>query len=565
MPLSKSGTLSRLAHICSFGCIAGIFSVSAPATTYAVDPVTFHGFDESSMSAEAKAGMDEIFSGRMFHNGMPLNAVEPMKKMRPQPKGDLGYDPTSPEGRYYSSDSIPAPEFRPSGTPLGLSVFERNGVALRNANCFHCHAGVVNGQVVSGLGNNRSIPPRPPTGMAKVMFTSMVSAALKTDSEKAEFRQFMKGVMAGSLRLPEVTNRGDHFGAFEVWSLGARLINPEKTGLLIGEERTDLVKLVESTKLPPINPMPWWLVKYKTRNYWYSDAGPFEATSFAVNFTVAHAEVNQNHAAHIESTVKALAFVRENQSPVFPESLDADLVSQGTDIFHGRKRPAISKGFIACKNCHGSYTRKDSNSDLSVPGSWNVSYSHSDKFRNVNTDSAYNDVLQRFRPVVAHLNKVNIYFESQGTPELAASASVPNRKGYVAPPLVGVWATAPYFHNGSVPTVTDVLNSKERPEIWTWNFSDPHAYDLKRVGLESQSLTHSEYEASAAEAARSHERSRAAIDHRARYDTRSYGRANTGHKFGDSLSNDERTAVIEFLKSLSGPDMDPLHHSLAQN
>ena len=28
----------------------------------------------------------------------------------------------------------------------------------------------------------------------------------------------------------------------------------------------------------------------------------------------------------------------------------------------------------------------------------------------------------------------------------------------VAPPLDGIWATAPYFHNGSVPTVYDVLS-----------------------------------------------------------------------------------------------------------
>jgi hypothetical protein len=35
--------------------------------------------------------------------------------------------------------------------------------------------------------------------------------------------------------------------------------------------------------------------------------------------------------------------------------------------------------------------------------------------------------------------------------------------GYQAPPLDGVWATAPYLHNGSVPTVYDLLNSGGRP------------------------------------------------------------------------------------------------------
>ncbi len=38
--------------------------------------------------------------------------------------------------------------------------------------------------------------------------------------------------------------------------------------------------------------------------------------------------------------------------------------------------------------------------------------------------------------------------------------------GYVAPPLHGVWASAPYFHNGSVPTVWDVLKPSDRPRMW---------------------------------------------------------------------------------------------------
>ena len=38
--------------------------------------------------------------------------------------------------------------------------------------------------------------------------------------------------------------------------------------------------------------------------------------------------------------------------------------------------------------------------------------------------------------------------------------------GYTAPPLHGVWATAPYFHNGSVPTVWDVLQPADRPAVW---------------------------------------------------------------------------------------------------
>ena len=134
-------------------------------------------------------------------------------------------------------------------------------------------------------------------------------------------------------------------------------------------------------------------------------------------------------------------------------------------------------------------------------------------------------------------------------------AAVPDKDGYVAPPLVGVWASAPYFHNGSVPTLDTVLNSEQRPEIWARDNRDPAAYDLDRVGMRYRSLSRGEFEKSAADAKGKSFISQAAIDHGAIYDAKGLGHGNTGHTFGDRLTPDERRAVIEFLKSLSGPDM----------
>ena len=46
-----------------------------------------------------------------------------------------------------------------------------------------------------------------------------------------------------------------------------------------------------------------------------------------------------------------------------------------------------------------------------------------------------------------------------------------------------------------------------------------------------------------------------ALDHMFIYDTQAYGQTNTGHPFGDALTQQERRAIIEFLKFLSGPNM----------
>jgi len=265
--------------------------------------------------------------------------------------------------------------------------------------------------------------------------------------------------------------------------------------------------------------------------------------------------MNDHHAEHVKTVAKALAFARETQSPLYPNSLDAELVRKGADLFHGRTAPTDSQGFTACKTCHGTYSRKDSQTDLSRPGSWTVTYDFSHVLRNVKTDDLYNTTLQQLKPVADNINKLASYFTAKGTPELSPHASVPSKAGYVAPPLVGVWASAPYFHNGSVPTVEAVLSSDTRPEIWARDNRDPHAYDLDKVGMRYRDLSREQYAASAAEAAGKSFRSQVAIDHGAIYDTKGTGHGNMGHTFGDRLTKHERRAVIEFLKSLSGPDM----------
>src|SRR5260370_40763791 len=57
--------------------------------------------------------------------------------------------------------------------------------------------------------------------------------------------------------------------------------------------------------------------------------------------------------------------------------------------------------------------------------------------------------------------------------------------GYVAPPLDGIWASAPYLHNGSVPTLWHVLHPAERPLVW---LRTEDGYDREKVGLEIASF-----------------------------------------------------------------------------
>jgi hypothetical protein len=117
-----------------------------------------------------------------------------------------------------------------------------------------------------------------------------------------------------------------------------------------------------------------------------------------------------------------------------------------------------------------------------------------------------------------------------------ADAVIAEPNGYLAPPLDGVWATAPYFHNGAAPTLWHVLHPDERPTVWKRSVD---GYDRERVGLEIE--TFSERPAAARDSA---------AERRRYFDTREFGKSAAGHPFADSLSESEKRAVLEYLKSL---------------
>ncbi len=109
--------------------------------------------------------------------------------------------------------------------------------------------------------------------------------------------------------------------------------------------------------------------------------------------------------------------------------------------------------------------------------------------------------------------------------------------GYVAPPLDGIWATAPYLHNGSVPTIATLLDSSKRPRYWSRSFESTD-YDAAALGWDFAELDHGQ-------AGEPTERARVKI-----YDTTLQGYGNGGHTFGDDLDDGERRAVLEYLKTL---------------
>jgi hypothetical protein len=96
---------------------------------------------------------------------------------------------------------------------------------------------------------------------------------------------------------------------------------------------------------------------------------------------------------------------------------------------------------------------------------------------------------------------------------------------YLARPLTGVWATAPYLHNGSVPTLRDLLHPDRRPAKF---ITGNREYDPKDVGYSTSGNGWT-------------------------FDTSQPGNSNIGHsgtRYGTSLTEDQKDALLEYLKTI---------------
>lgn len=113
----------------------------------------------------------------------------------------------------------------------------------------------------------------------------------------------------------------------------------------------------------------------------------------------------------------------------------------------------------------------------------------------------------------------NYHGEDQTCMEVLQTAQYRSR------PLNGIWATGPYLHNGSVPTLADLLlPASERPTQFVVANS---RFDPVNVGFVSEDS-----------------------DGAFVLDTTIPGNSNSGHEYGVSLPVRERLALLEYLKSL---------------
>jgi mono/diheme cytochrome c family protein len=372
---------------------------------------------------------------------------------------------------------VHAAPYENGGLPMGLHVASGPLGKGLGSDCLLCHAGRVAGQTVIGLGN----------------------ASLDLQG------LFDELPVGGFLALPPPIRMSHVRGTIEASAVVAFLMEFRKPDLSLRAPGKLNIKDDFCEDVPA-----WWLMKRKHTMY-HNGAGHAQSVRTMMPFLLS--PLNSGDYIKKQEPVFAdiQAYLLSLEAPKYPFPIDHGLAAKGRELFKQH-----------CAKCHGTYGPEGKYPSKVVA------------LDVIGTDPHLAEGLD---PAFAE-QYLKSWFAQETGPD-GKPFPMQTIQGYQAPPLDGVWATAPYLHNGSVPTIYHVLNSKTRPKVFTRSYrTEKEDYDAVKLGWKFTVVDQPV------------DPKMPALERRKIYDTTQPGRGNGGHTFGDVLSDDERAAVIEYLKTL---------------
>jgi len=449
----------------------------------------------------AERGYQTLINGDYIGCGIPLDVFKRATAVQ-------GLIPPFVVSSFFPISSTPV--FAPSslkgrnadnaGVHSSFNVFETpRGVKAANFNCLSCHSDTINGQFILGVGNRSRDFTQDIRG-----FTSVLPAFVRTDAEREEVHIFQRSMNAIAPYIRTKT-----IGTNPAINLTYALFAHRNTEDYTWSDAPLIAP--PNREFPPIDVPPWWRMKHKASMFYNGEFNNNHSRIMKLASTLC-IEDSTAMLALDEPFHDVEAFVKQVEAPPYPRTVDSKLAANGRTLFNR-----------TCSGCHGVYGQ-----DGSITYSTKVI-----PIDVIGTDPALMEQQSgpedaRFRRRGEDLYR-NLHGEELNTQE---------NRGYVAPPLNGIWATAPFFHNGSVPSLEGVLNSARRPRFW-WKkgVGFDEDYDVANVAVKYDEMPFGQNLA-------------LPLTKRYVYDTSLYGHGNGGHRFGDALTPAERKAVIEYLKTL---------------
>ncbi len=364
--------------------------------------------------------------------------------------------------------------------PMGASFFTKNNAIGLTFSCAACHSQDLFGTKILGL-TNRFPRANELFRMGKTAFqltSPNVYAAIFNASygDKEMVRHDRHILNWVGVKEPQVLGLDTSLAQVGI-SLGKREKDAYATKTLkslITSGKHPLEKMVADSK-----PAVWWNLKYKTR--WLSDGSVVSGNPIYTNFL--WNEIGRG--ADLEKLEKWLLenqdVVEELTSAVFatkapsitdfydPQKIDIEKAKRGEKYFND-----------TCMKCHGTYIKKWSDpsaNELSYVEQLEtkkVIYHAKTPVFNVGTDPGRYKGMETFAD---DLNRLEI--------SKKLKTVIRPQKGYVPPPLVGIWSRWPYFHNNSIPNLCALLTEPQfRPKKFFMGEATDKAtdFDFKCVG-----------------------------------------------------------------------------------
>lgn len=448
--------------------------------------------------------------------------------------GLLPYPRTDAEG----ADRIPHRGRETPKARMGVTVFEREGVEAFTISCAACHSANLFGKKILGMTNRFARANEffvQGKKAVRLVPTALYASALGvTHGEAALYARLRKRMLSVGTKRPAslgldtslaqvaislAYRAEDEYASFD--KVLERFPRPEKLNTFVADGK----------------PAVWWNVKYKNR--WLSDGSVVSGNPIFTN--ILWNEIGRGTDLHeleawFEKNPKIIeeltTAVFSTEAPRFTDFFPAERIS----IERAKRGEVLFER--DCAKCHGSYPKV-----WSVAGSEglplverlktsSVRYPEKTKVMNVGTDP-------NRAQGMASLERLNSLAISRKN-----GIVIKTQKGYVPPPLVGIWARYPYFHNNSAPNLCAVLTAgNARPaKYYAGEAIDRERdYDSECGGYPTGDRVPTAWK----------------TDPDFRYDTTKSGMGNRGHDEGvflkkgvELLTREEKLDLIEFMKTL---------------
>ncbi|HBE70500.1 MAG TPA: hypothetical protein DDW52_20315 [Planctomycetaceae bacterium] len=371
-----------------------------------------------------------------------------------------------------------------SGKPLQYVVDESGRWSM---NCLACHGGSVMGRSYPGAPNNRFA--------FELLATEMRNSKLIRGKLPNQFD-------VGATLMPLGKTRG----TTNAIMFGVGLMHYRDEDLNLNGKLVPPAFVHHDVDAPP-----WWHFKKKSRLY--IDGFAQKGHRGLLQFVMVEENSGEQLRSWEQDFQHIYAYLNSIEAPKYPFKIDMEKAKLGAKVFQSH-----------CAECHGTYKTVASLHKFESYSEYRVA------IERVGTDPVR---LEALRPD-GRAKYGRGWLSHYGREE-----TIMEPDGYVAPPLDGVWASPPYFHNGSVPTLWGVLNPKLRPTVWKHRIvldgvADEN-FDRREVGILYDRVT--------GEVGQNAEPQEV-------FNTEKFGKSNQGHTFPEVLTLDEKRQVLEYLKTL---------------